>query len=270
MHRLPRVCSFESRRRKEMAALVSKLGGEPVVAPSMREIPLESSTDVLDFVSRLVGGQIEVVVFLTGVGAQAMLEIAETRFSKEEVFEALRQVQVCIRGPKPAAVLNSWDVSYHVRAPEPNTWRELVEAIDASDLALQNAKVAIQEYGEPNDDLAAALRDRGADVETVSVYCWALPEDCGPLESAVEQIAAGEFDIVLVTSAQQIRHALQIADALGIDGLFREGVAKSLLASIGPTASMALQECGFRVDIEPKHPKMGPLVREALDAWRAR
>ena len=36
-----KVVSFESRRAKEMAELIRRYGGEPLVAPSMREIAAE-------------------------------------------------------------------------------------------------------------------------------------------------------------------------------------------------------------------------------------
>ena len=44
-----RVVSFESRRAAEMAKLIQNYGGQPLVAPSMREVPLESNVDARDF-----------------------------------------------------------------------------------------------------------------------------------------------------------------------------------------------------------------------------
>ena len=44
-----RVLSLESRRATEMAKLIETYGGIPIVAPSMREIPLESNTDAQAF-----------------------------------------------------------------------------------------------------------------------------------------------------------------------------------------------------------------------------
>jgi len=39
-----RVLALESRRAAELAKLISTYGGEPVVAPAMREVPLDSNT----------------------------------------------------------------------------------------------------------------------------------------------------------------------------------------------------------------------------------
>ena len=37
----------------------------------------------------------------------------------------------------------------------------------------------------------------------------------------------------------------------------------TVVASVGPATSEALEEYGVRVDFEPSHPKMGTLVGEA-------
>lgn len=266
---IPKVCSFESRRETEIAALITKMGGDPFVAPSMREVPLEADAATIEFVAELIAGRVDVVIFLTGVGATALLDAAKTRFDEAEVLDALRKCRVCVRGPKPAAVLKKWDVAFEVRAPEPNTWEDLVDAIDASEIELRDSNVAIQEYGQPNEPLRNAIEARGGQVRSVTVYRWALPEDLGPLEQAITKIAANEFDIVLVTSAQQIRHAVQVAERLQATEAFRSGLENGFLGSIGPTASATLRELEMRVDLEPTHPKMGPLVKESIAAWQS-
>src|SRR5882757_4349519 len=43
-----RVLALESRRAPEIAKLIRASGGEPTVAPAMREIPLESNQEALD------------------------------------------------------------------------------------------------------------------------------------------------------------------------------------------------------------------------------
>src|ERR1700720_3832303 len=63
-----RVLSLESRRGAEMAKLIASYGGDPVIAPSMREIPLESNTEAVAFGRKLLAGEFEMVIFLTGVG----------------------------------------------------------------------------------------------------------------------------------------------------------------------------------------------------------
>jgi uroporphyrinogen-III synthase len=263
-----RVCSFESRRAAEMASLIHRQGATATIAPSMREVPLKDNHAAIDFGSELLSGGIDVVIFLTGVGASAVLEICEQRFEREALLKALRSVQTIVRGPKPAAVLQKWKVPIALRAAEPNTSREVLSAIDQSGIRLSGQRVAVQEYGEPNEELCNALRQLGADVITVPVYRWQLPEDTGPLEAALREAINSPFDLVLFTSAQQVRHVLQVAAQMGSEEEWRRAVSHSVVGSIGPTCSEALQEAGLTVDLEPSHPRMGVLVREAMDYCR--
>ena len=102
----------------------------PFVAPSMREAPLERNEEAFQFADRLLAGAYEMVIFLTGVGARQLIKVLSTRHSQESVIEALRKVTIVARGPKPSAALRELGVPVHVNAPEPNTWRELMQAID--------------------------------------------------------------------------------------------------------------------------------------------
>src|SRR6266480_3498718 len=49
-----RVLALESRRAEELAKLITTYGGQPIVAPSMREVPLESNKEALTFATRLL------------------------------------------------------------------------------------------------------------------------------------------------------------------------------------------------------------------------
>src|SRR5580698_8522053 len=125
-----RVLSLESRRAAEMAKLIANYGGQAMVAPSMQEVPLESNREALDFARTLVDGGFDMMIFLTGVGTRALTKLAETVYSREQFVAALRQVTIVARGPKPAAALAELGVPVSVAAPEPNTWRELLGALD--------------------------------------------------------------------------------------------------------------------------------------------
>ncbi|MCA9110999.1 MAG: uroporphyrinogen-III synthase [Planctomycetaceae bacterium] len=262
--RVLQVCSFESRRAEEMAALIRKQGGEAVIAPSMQEVNRDDHSEVFAFADDLLSGRIDMVIFLTGVGATALLEIAETQHSRDDLLAAINRCITVVRGPKPTAVLNQWKVHVDYRAPEPNTWRELLATLDAAEMDLSGKHVAVQEYGELSNELHAGLVERGAIVKSVPVYRWTLPDDVGPLESAIRKTCEGAFDVLLFTSAQQVRHVLQVAERLGLQDEWRAATETCVIGSIGPTCSEAIREVGLTVDFEPSHPKMGVLVREVL------
>jgi len=263
-----RVLILESRRAREMAALVTTYGGQPITAPSMREVPLESNTEALAFADALERGEFDLVILLTGVGTRALVAVVEgVRGSREPFVEALRRTKVVARGPKPVVVLRELNVPVWLTAPEPNTWRELLAALDARqhEFPLSGLRVAVQEYGVSNPDLLAGLSARGARVTSVPVYQWALPEDLEPLRAACRALAAGEVDVALFTTATQVVHLLKVAETMGLKDGVMAGFGKVVVASIGPTTSDELRQHGMIPDFEPSHPKMGFLVREAAE-----
>ena len=259
-----RVLTLESRRGPEMAKLIAGNGGIPTVAPSMREIPLESNTAALAFGRKLVEGGFDAVIFLTGVGTRALSRVVETVYPHDRFLTALRRIAVIARGPKPVAVLREWEVPIALTAPEPNTWREVLRALDegAAIVPVKGRRVAVQEYGVSNPALLAGLAERGAQVTSVPVYEWGLPEDVGPLRAAVNGIAQQEIDVVLFTTAMQVNHLLQIASEMNKEDAVRRALSRMLIASVGPTTSERLREYGIKADIEPTHPRMGYLVSE--------
>src|SRR5262245_2555438 len=181
-----RVLAFESRRAAELASLISTYGGSAMLAPALREVPLESNTAALAFAAALVNGEFDLTIFLTGVGTRTLADAVAPRYPRAMLSEALRRTRVVARGPKPLAALRDLQVPGWASAPEPNTWRELIAAIDDKyGGPLTGARVAVQEYGVSNVDLIDALRARGAEVTRVPVYRWTLPEDLGPLRDAV-------------------------------------------------------------------------------------
>lgn len=262
-----RVLSFESRRAKEIAQLISNNGGVPVVAPSTREVPDGPNEDERKFVREILDQKIDVVIFMTGVGARALVEAAGSVCSREEFLEALRRTPVVVRGPKPATVMREFNVPVALTVPEPNTWHEIVKVLDANKekLPLKGKRLAVQEHGEPSPQLYEALRERGAKVFPVRVYRWELPEDTAPLKAAVRALVDREIDIVMFTSSVQFVHTARIAADMGLKDEFAHALNRCAVASIGPTTTETLRKNGIAVDFEPSHPKMGFLVKEAAE-----
>jgi uroporphyrinogen decarboxylase len=239
-------------------------GGSAFVSPSMREVTPELNQAAIDFANRLITGQIDVIIFLTGVGARSLVEQVERHVERARFLAAISDIKSVVRGPKPLAVLRELGITPSLTVPEPNTWRELLAALDR-ELPVANLIVGVQEYGVKNPSLVAGLEARGATVDAVHVYDWALPEDCGPLEKNIRRIAAGEIDVAMFTSGNQVLNLLKLADDLGLADELRTQLRQIVVASIGPTTSEILRNQDLPVDLEPSHPKMGHLVVETAE-----
>ena len=261
------VLALESRRAREIAKLIANLGGVPIVAPSVREVPSESNQEALEFARKLAVGEVDIVIFTTGVGVKALTSAVEKVCSRDELSSYLNRVVVVARGPKPTSALREIGVRISISVPEPNTWRDLLAVLDQSKDAFPVAgrSIAIQEYGVTNPELSASLEERGAVVMPVNVYQWALPEDLGPLEKAVESIIRGEVHVLLVASSVQIRHLFEIAERMAKEEALHRALSRVVITSIGPLTSEELRGRGLSVDIECTRPKMGFLVQEAAE-----
>jgi uroporphyrinogen-III synthase len=254
-----RVLSLESRRAEEMSILIRKQGGEPFVAPSMREVPLEENEEAFAFADSLLRGDYDGVVLLTGVGTRLLWKTFLTRFAEDDLKTALRKVTVVTRGPKPSAAVRELGLVPDVQIPEPNTWREVLAVMQVR----PECRIALQEYGASSTQLIDGLRAQGKQVTPVRIYAWALPEDTRPLREAAAGIAAGEFDAVLLTTSTQVVHLMKIAAEEGIAPQVLTGLRAAFIGSIGPATSETLEDYGLKADFEPSHPKMGLLVNEA-------
>jgi uroporphyrinogen-III synthase len=262
-----RVGALESRMATEMERLIIRHGGVPVVAPSMREKPLSENPQALEWGHALLAGQVDMVILLTGVGFRALLDVVQTRYSLETITTALRKIVLVVRGPKPALVLKELGLHPNILVPEPNTWRDTLSALDASyPDSLQGIRVSVQEYGVSNPEFLEGLKQRGAEVRPVPVYRWTLPDDLTPLKNLLQQVMDGTVPVLLITNAVQVEHIIKV---LGEDekiNHFRKALHRMMVASIGNVASERLRHYGFPVDLEPSHPKMGILVKEASQA----
>ena len=259
-----RVALFESRMAGPMSESIRRHGGEVVSAPSVQEIPLEKNSEVFSFAERLISGQVDVMIFMTGVGTRMLMKILSAKYPLEKIQMAFQSITLVARGPKPMSALYEYGFQGVIAVPEPNTWHEILESLDTNErgISIQDRTVAVQEYGVPNEFFIRALKKRGARVVQVPVYRWALPDDTAPLRDAIREMTAGKVQMAVFTSAVQIRHVFRVASELGLEPDLRAAFKKIVVCSIGPTASQAIQDAGVAVDFEPTHPKMGPLISE--------
>ena len=257
-----RVLSLESRRATEIELLIRKREGNPFVAPSVKERALDDNADAFRLLERLEERQIELLILMTGVGLTFWKDVIAARYDVARGEQALRMTKLLVRGPKPTAVLRASGIVPAIVVPEPNTWREIVQAVTP----IPERRLAIQEYGRPNPEFVSALEELGARVETFALYRWEYPENLAPLREAVHRLARRDADAILFTSSIQLEHLLAIAQEEKLESEVRQALREHVaIASIGPIMTEALKEQHLPPDIEPASPKMGPLVYAAAE-----
>lgn len=252
------IAITEARRASELSSLIKKLGGVPYSVPSVREIPRQDQGPAREALERMCRGEIAVVIFLTGVGTRAFLELATAAVRRNALLDALGRMVVVARGPKPAAVLREAGVRIDV-APDPPTSEGLLAALAGRDL--RGRAVAVQLYGDDNPLLVEGLTARGASVVEIPLYEWTMPEDEEPLARLVRELVAKRIAVIAFTSSPQVANLFTVAERLGLAADLREALSDAVtVAAIGPVCETALRRRGVVPDIQPAKGTMGALV----------
>lgn len=257
------VAILETRTGAHLGELIARRGGVPLLAPALNEVPDIEPRTVVDLLTAWRADPYRMVIFQTGVGTRALFNVADTLAASAELLRLLSRTVVVVRGPKPTGELNSRQVRIDWKAPSPFTTETVLATIAGIDIA--GARVLVQRYGAANEPLRRALEARGAVVDEIATYRWALPDDVQPLVRLLDELAASRVDAVVFTSAVQIYNLHAVAESLGRAASLAGYLTGPVIASIGPVCTRALASHGISPTFEADPPKLGPLVA-GLDA----
>jgi uroporphyrinogen-III synthase len=264
-----RIGLLEARLSSELAELVRREGGEPVCAPAVAEAPVDLSAALPALIEDIRRGRVQLAVFLTGAGVTSMLDQADASGVFDAMIDALRSTTTVCRGPKPAAVLRKRGIPVGVNARSPYTTAELLEVLPESLVA--GRSIVLLHDGGGNPPLVDALRTRGAVVQELRSYEWRAPADVGPVEHLITELIDGRLDAVAFTSQVQVRHLFQIGARMGVSAALGHALRhRTIVGSIGPTCSVALEAHGAPPHVVASPPKMRPLVTAVGEHLAAR
>jgi uroporphyrinogen-III synthase len=261
------VAILETRTGAHLAELISRRGAIPLLAPALEEVPDVEPQAVLGLLREWRANPFKMAIFQTGVGTRALFLTTDSLGATAELLQLLALAVVVVRGPKPVGELNARGVRIDVRAASPFTTEKVLAAV--AGVALEGALVLVQRYGEANRPLCQALAARGATVQELATYRWALPADTGPLEKLLDELASSRVDAMVFTSAVQVQNLYAVAARSGRAGQLANLMKDLVVESIGPVCSRALIEHGIKPSFEANPPKLGPLVAALDDALGA-
>ena len=238
-----------------------------MLAPALEEVPDVDPQAVASLLTQWRIKPFKVVIFQTGVGTRALFQATDAAGLTVELLQHLNSSTVVVRGPKPVGELNAREVRIDIRAATPFTTETVLAAV--SEMPLDEARVLVQRYGAANQLLREGLESRGASVQEIATYRWALPADTQPLNDLLDALARSSVDAAVFTSAVQIHNLYAVAEQTGRASQLADQLNRLVIASIGPVCSRALREHGVMPSFEANPPKLGPLVAgldEALSA----
>ena len=213
------VAVTAARRKEELGALLDRRGARVVYAPAIRIVPLSDDTELVAATREVLAEPVDLVIATTGVGFRGWLEAADAW--DLPLVEHLLPARVLARGPKARGAIRGGGL-VDAWSPESESSAEVLShLLSGAEGPLAGRRIAVQLHGDPLPDLVAGLRATGAEVLTVPVYRWVLPEDVAPVRKLVASIVAGTIDAVTFTSAPAAASLLTVADEPGPFGLAR-------------------------------------------------
>ncbi|HEV7211632.1 MAG TPA: uroporphyrinogen-III synthase [Blastococcus sp.] len=256
------VAVTAARRKEELGALLGRRGARVVHAPAIRIVPLPDDAELLAVTRAVLEQPVDLVVATTGVGFRGWLEASAAW--DLPLVEHLRGARVLARGPKARGAIRGGGL-VDAWSPESESSAEvLAHLLSGAEGPLPGRRIAVQLHGDPLPDVVAGLREAGAEVLTVPVYRWELPEDVAPVRGLVRSIVSGGIDAVTFTSAPAAASLLTVADDLGLRAALVAAFGDRVLAiAVGAVTAGPLDAAGIP-SRHPERARLGALAREVV------
>jgi uroporphyrinogen-III synthase len=256
------VAVTAARRKEELGALLDRRGARVVYAPAIRIVPLSDDAELVAATREVLSRPVDLVVATTGVGFRGWLEAAEAW--DLPLVEHLRPARVLARGPKARGAIRGGGLVDAWSPPSESSAEVLSHLLSGAEGPLEGRRIVVQLHGDPLPDLVTGLRLTGAEVLTVPVYRWVLPDDVAPVHRLVAGIATGAVDAVTFTSAPAAASLLTVAGELGrLDEVVAALRDRVRAVAVGPVTAGPLDAAGIP-SLRPERARLGALAREVV------
>jgi uroporphyrinogen-III synthase len=253
-----RVALTGPRRAEELGKLVENMGGTPLYRPAQGTVLLDDQalrSGIVDWVEHPPDWSI----FTTGMGLDALFDMAGEMGVAEQLREHLRVGKIAARGYKTVNALKKRELTPIVRDDDGST-EGLIRGL--AEHELRGATVLLQLHGDPAPRLVAWLEEQGAECRQLLPYRHIAPP-AEALEQLLNDILAGEVDAVTFTSGPQVRFLMEHAERQGrLEALMDALRGPVLAVAVGKVTAAGLYEAGVPRVLAPKEERMGSMMVE--------
>lgn len=219
-----------SAQQEESAALATKYGFSPIMAPAIALAEKTLPDDLLDRISK-----VECVAFTSANGVKLAL-------CRGDLAGALEKKMIVAIGPKTRKALEERGLLAEVPEEYSSAGLErMLKGRCKSILFLRSA--------QGSHYLSEGLREAGLYVDDIALY-ETIPSGDPRLDELI--MMAGSIDIYAFTSSSTARYLVERSKDLGREKELFEALSDGTVAAIGLPTAEELSRLGIRVDVMPE------------------
>jgi len=255
-----RILILETREEAQFSRLLKEQGADVLQCPMFEIHDAPDSASIEAWIGRCIANPFDDLVLMTGEGLRRLIKVARNARIEADFVRAIGKARKFARGPKPGRALREIGLEAEVTTEKP-TSEGIAEMLSRVDL--KSHRVGLQLYPDKDHSaLIGAIAAQGAAVDTVLPYVYDAKTADANIVAAIDEMVEGRIDAIALTNLGQVRRLVETARAKGCEARLREGLDKTLIASVGPAVSEELKSHGLRTDIYPANDAffMKPLI----------
>ena len=255
-----RILILETREAAQFSRLLTEQGADVLQCPMFTIHDAPDPAPIEAWIRRAIETPCDDLVLMTGEGLRRLMKVAQRIGVEREFVAALSKARKLARGPKPGRALREIGLEPQITTEKP-TSEGIAEMLSRIDL--KGHRVGLQLYPDKDHGaLIRAIEGQGAEVDMVSPYVYDARAAEENIVTAIDEMAQGRIDAIALTNLGQVRRLVEVARARGHEERLRDGLGRTLIASVGPAVSDELKAHGLRTDIYPANDAffMKPLI----------
>jgi uroporphyrinogen-III synthase len=251
---------------QETVMAIEERGGKPYALPTIEIQAPPDTSAAKTFFQALADKKADYVILMSVNGVHHLLAIAESMDITDKIKNDLKNTIVMSVGPKTAQELKNNGIHVDL-VPEKYTSEGILQCLQQRHV--EGKAIFIPRTSEAPPELGQKLREMGNHVEEIYVYQSQLPSEKGLVEKFVKDLAGGEVDAILFTSALGVKNFFKMLKPVIPNGKLKQLIKKkTAVTAIGPTTAKALTESGVEVDVMPQNHTLDGALDALAAHWR--
>ena len=245
----------------ELESAFAAVGGRLSVCDLNDEAGRSNRTnrDHADFANRVLTGDIDTVVFVTGAGTRAIIESALQTVPRQRFLDGLSDIRTVAGSAAAEQILQEFGirptVSVVAGAVEQHgsgdpadlaVWRQILIAVDRQGSSV-NQNIALEKTADQSS-LIAGLESRGARLTPLAPFSDQVPDNPSAAIDLFERIDAGEYHGLIFCDAASTAQFVFLAEQFGRVRLTNHLLDDHLVICRTADAAEILQDRGFALD----------------------